>query len=63
MAFSLSIIIPCYNVEEYMATLESLYELEGKTVVPSHAPMTDSISDLVTKNKDKLINILEKMLK
>ena len=51
-----------YNVGEYIETLDSLYELEGKMVVPSHAPATESISGLVTKNKDKLISLLD-MLK
>ena len=47
-----------YNVKEYMETLDSLYGLEGKIVVPSHAEITESISGLVDKNKAKLMSLL-----
>ncbi len=51
-----------YNVKEYKETLNWLYTLEGKTVVPSHAEVTESISGLVKINEDKLESLLN-MLK
>lgn len=47
-----------YNVKEYIKTLDFLYTLEGKTVIPSHAEQTEAISALVDKNKEELFRLM-----
>jgi len=50
-----------YDVREYLNTLKMLTETEAKTFVPSHAPITDDISELAEYNISKTAEICERI--
>lgn len=51
-----------YNVKEYLETLELLETLEGKLFIPSHVDATNNIKDLINLNKNKINEIISKIL-
>ena len=44
-----------------METLNYLESLEGKLFIPSHAEATEDIKDLIKINRDKVLEIAEKI--
>lgn len=51
-----------YNVKEYLETLELLETLEGKLFIPSHVDATNNIKDLINLNRNKINEIISKIL-
>lgn len=51
-----------YNVKEYLNTLDYLETLAGKLYVPSHCQVTDNLKDLIELNKNKIKEIINKIL-
>lgn len=51
-----------YDVKEYLSTLDKVEKLEGKCFVPSHAEATADISPLVSINRKKVLEIMDKVL-
>lgn len=51
-----------YDVATYIKTLETVKSMEAKMFVPSHAEVTENISDLAQYNIDKVREIAEKIL-
>ena len=47
-----------YDVEKYLASLETAKTLTGSCFIPAHAPAMDSIADLADKNAAKVQEIL-----
>lgn len=52
-----------YDVAQYLDTLEYVKSLKGKVFIPSHAPVTEDISELAQYNIDKVMEVGEKILK
>lgn len=50
-----------YDVEQYLNTLEKVKTLKAKLFIPSHAPATDDITDLVDYNIDAVNQISQKI--
>lgn len=50
-----------YDVREYLATLDFLATLEGKWFVPSHCEASESITELIQLNRDKVHEITTKI--
>ncbi len=48
-----------YDAEAYIATLEKVKTMEADLFVPSHAPVTESITELAQVNIDKVHEIAE----
>lgn len=51
-----------YDVKEFINTLDNLKNLNGKLFIPSHCEATTDISSLIELNKNKVNEILEKIL-
>ncbi len=51
-----------YDVKEYLNTLDFLETLNGKLYIPSHTDLRDNIKDLIKINKNKINEIIEKIL-
>jgi len=51
-----------YDVEAYLETLDKICTLEGKLFVPSHADVTEDISELAALNKEKVLEIAELLM-
>ena len=50
-----------YDVKEYLNTLDYLATLQGKWFIPSHCEATESISDLIGRNRNKVQEITDKI--
>lgn len=50
-----------YDVKEFLNTLDFLQNLNGKKYIPSHSELTDDISSLITINRNKVNEIIEKI--
>jgi hypothetical protein len=48
-----------YDVKGYLETLNFLKTLDGNIIVPSHAPVTTEISDLVEYNKKQIYTLMD----
>ena len=48
-----------YDVEKYLASLETAKTLTGTCFIPAHAPASESINDLADKNAAKVQEILD----
>ncbi len=46
-----------YNVRDFLSTLNFLKTLKGKLYIPSHVPATSDISNLITLNEKKVMEI------
>ena len=51
-----------YDVKEFLNTLDFLSTLHGNFYVPSHGDVTSSISSLISLNREKVLEIIEKIL-
>lgn len=51
-----------YDVKEYLNTLNYLENLEGDFYVPSHCKLTKNIKDLIQINRNKIQEIINKIL-
>ncbi len=51
-----------YDVREFLNTLDYLSTLKGKLYIPSHCSATEDISNLIKANRDKVHEILEKII-
>lgn len=51
-----------YDVKGFLETLDYLEKMECKTFVPSHADVTDDIHSLVSMNRNKVIEILDRIM-
>lgn len=51
-----------YDVAAYLATLDTVGQLEGKWFIPAHAPACQDIKPLVAANRQKVLEICEKLL-
>lgn len=51
-----------YDVKEYLNTLDNLKELKGKLFIPSHCEATTNINDLIELNRNKIEEIIDKIL-
>lgn len=51
-----------YDVKEYLNTLDNLKELKGKLFIPSHCEATTNINDLIELNRNKINEIISKIL-
>ncbi len=51
-----------YDVESYLKTLETVKTMQASMFVPSHAAVTDSISELAQYNIDKVQEIADRIL-
>ncbi|MCD8048590.1 MAG: MBL fold metallo-hydrolase [Clostridia bacterium] len=52
-----------YDVAKYLETLDMLDTLEAKRFVPSHAPMTEDLSELTRLNREWVIHNAEDILR
>ena len=52
-----------YDVEAFLRTLDMVGQLEGNLFIPAHAEAAKDIRPLVRKNRDKVNEIEEKLLK
>lgn len=52
-----------YDVAAYLATLDKVEALEGKWFIPAHAAACQDIKPLVKANRQKVLDICEKLLK
>lgn len=50
-----------YDIKAFLETLSYLETLEGKLFIPSHAEATEDIKGLVKINRDKVLEIAEKI--
>lgn len=50
-----------YDVEAFLKTLDFIETLEGKLCIPSHAPVTNHITDFVHLNRDKIHEIIHQI--
>lgn len=50
------------DVREYLNTLEKLSTLEGKLFIPSHCEATNNIDNLINLNKNKIEEIINKII-
>lgn len=51
-----------YDVNEYLNTLNKLSDLNGKLYIPSHSDATNDISSLINLNRNKINEIMNKIL-
>lgn len=51
-----------YDVGAYLSTLEKVKEMNADIFVPSHAPVTEDISELAQHNIDKVNEIAERII-
>lgn len=51
-----------YDVGAYLSTLEKVKEMKADVFVPSHAPVTENISELAQHNIDKVNEIAERII-
>lgn len=51
-----------YDVKEFINTLDNLKNLNGKIFIPSHCEATTDINSLIELNKNKINEVLEKIL-
>lgn len=51
-----------YDVKEYLNTLDYLTTLNGKLFIPSHCEATNDITNLITLNRNKIMEISNKIL-
>lgn len=51
-----------YDVKEYLNTLEMLGTLQGDMYIPSHVEASNNIQDLINLNKNKIEEIISKIL-
>jgi glyoxylase-like metal-dependent hydrolase (beta-lactamase superfamily II) len=51
-----------YDVAAYLATLNIVEKLEGKWFIPAHAPACQDIKSLVAANRQKVLEISEKLV-
>lgn len=51
-----------YNIKEYLSTLDYLETLKGKYYIPSHAEITTDITNLIKINRNKINEIINKIL-
>lgn len=51
-----------YNVKEYLETLENLTQIEADLFIPSHADVCNDINEIVNINKEKVFEIISKIL-
>jgi len=51
-----------YDVREFLNTLEYLKTLKGKLFIPSHCEATENILELIEINKNKVLEISDKIL-
>ena len=52
-----------YDVSAYLSVLEKVKKMKADIFVPSHAPVTEDISDLAQLNIDKVNDIAERIIK
>ena len=50
-----------YDVREYLNTLDKIKEMKADIFVPSHAEVTEDISPLAEINRNKIMEIIEKI--
>ncbi len=50
-----------YDVEQYIATLQKVKTMQAKLFVPSHANVTENISELAQYNIDKVYEVADKI--
>ena len=50
-----------YDVKEYLNTLDYLSTLKGNLYIPSHSEATNDISSLILLNKNKVLEIINKI--
>ncbi len=50
-----------YDVEAFLKSLDYLAALEGKCFIPSHCEACSDISDLIAMNRNKVLEILDKI--
>lgn len=51
-----------YDVEAYLKTLDMISEMEGTVFVPSHAETCESMRELVSYNREKVLEIADLLL-
>jgi glyoxylase-like metal-dependent hydrolase (beta-lactamase superfamily II) len=51
-----------YNIKMYLETLSKLEKIEGKLFIPSHADATKDIKNLIKINRDKVYEIIDKIM-
>ncbi len=51
-----------YDINEYLNTLDKLSELNGNLYIPSHCDATKDMSSLINLNKNKIDEIMNKIL-
>lgn len=51
-----------YDVKSFLETLDKLEKLDGKLFVPSHAEVTNDIKEITKINRDKVYEIINKLL-
>lgn len=51
-----------YDINEYLNTLDKLSNLNGILYIPSHCEATDDISNLISLNRNKINEIMNKIL-
>lgn len=51
-----------YDVKEFLNTLDYLETLEGNFYIPSHTEGTDNIKELINLNRNKVNEIIEKLI-
>lgn len=51
-----------YDVKEYMKSLDFLESLDGEIYIPSHCEATESIKELILINRNKILEILNKLV-
>ena len=50
-----------YDIKEYLNTLDYLETLKGKMFIPSHVEASKDISQLITLNRNKVLEIVDKI--
>lgn len=50
-----------YDVQEYLNTLDYLSTLKGKLFIPSHCEATNDISSLIELNRNKILEVSDKI--
>ena len=50
-----------YDVKEFLNTLDELEKLDGKIFIPSHCEATKNIKDLISLNRNKIYEIIDKI--
>lgn len=51
-----------YNIKEYLNTLDYLSTIKCKLYIPSHCEITDNIDELIKINKNKIYEIINKII-